>query len=46
MEVNESQFINFNPIKALTILAQLLARQEGREAKDIKIVKKEEEKAS
>ena len=30
MEVNESQFINFNPIKALTILAELLAEQEGK----------------
>ena len=35
-----------DPIKVFTLLAQLLARQEGREAKDIKIVKKEEEKAS
>ena len=32
---NESQFINFNPIKALTILAELLAEQEGKKAVNV-----------
>lgn len=33
-------------IKVFALLAELIARQEGRELKDIKIMKKEEEKAS
>ena len=43
---NESQFINFNPIKALTILAELLAEQEGKKAVNIKIYKKGENSPS
>ena len=39
---NESQFINFNPIKALTSLAELLAEQDGKKAVNIKIYKKGE----
>lgn len=36
------EFINPpSPEKVLTLLAELLARQEGRVAKDIKITKKE-----
>lgn len=35
-----------DPRSVLSLLAELIARQEGREAKDIKIMKKEEEKAS
>ena len=42
MEVNESKFINFNPVKVLTILAELLAGQEGKKAVNIKIYKKGE----
>lgn len=33
-------------IKVFTLLAELIARQEGRELKDIKIMKKGEAKAS
>lgn len=35
-----------DPRFVLSLLAELIARQEGREAKDIKIIKKGEAKAS
>lgn len=42
IRTDESSFINFSPIKALTILAELLAEQEGKKAVNIKIYKKGE----
>ena len=42
IRTDESSFINFNPVNVLTILAELLAEQEGKKAVNIKIYKKGE----
>ena len=39
------EFINFKPKTVLTLLAELMADQEGRKAVDIRIMKKEERPA-
>lgn len=39
------EFINFKPKTVMTLLAELMADQEGRKAVDIRIMKKEERTA-